>query len=57
MSVSRAMERLVLVGASRMWTEANTASPMAKVMAFIHKRLDHSDFSIVESSDLFGGGR
>jgi serine/threonine protein kinase len=56
-SVSRAMERLVIVGASRMWTEANRSSPMAKVLSFIQKRIDHVDFSIVESSDLLGGGK
>jgi superfamily I DNA and/or RNA helicase len=56
-SVSRAMERLVIVGASRMWTDANTSSPMAKVLSFIQKRIDHVDFSIVESSGLLGGGK
>ena|ERR1039458_5624664 len=56
-SVSRAMERLVIVGASHMWTDANTSSPMAKVLSFIQKRIDHVDFSIVESSDLLGGGK
>jgi serine/threonine protein kinase len=56
-SVSRAMERLVIVGASRMWTDANTSSPMAKVLSFIKKRVDHLDFSIVESSDVLGGGK
>lgn len=56
-SVSRAMERLVIVGASRMWTDANTSSPMAKVLSFIQKRIDHVDFSIVESSELLVGGK
>ncbi len=56
-SVSRAMERLVIVGASRMWTDANTSSPIAKVLSFIQKRADQVDFSIVESSELLGGGK
>jgi hypothetical protein len=56
-SVSRAMERLVIVGASRMWSEGNVSSPIAKVLSFIQTRLDDKDFSIVESSTVHGGGQ
>ena len=34
-AVSRAKERLIVVGSSRMWTESRSTSPMGRVLAFM----------------------
>jgi serine/threonine protein kinase len=49
-SLSRAKERLYVVGARRMWTEFNRSSPVAKVAAYIDR--DSADCSFVEANEL-----
>jgi serine/threonine protein kinase len=56
-SISRAMERLVIVGATRMWSGVNTVSPLAKVLSFIQARQASADYSLVESLEMVGAGR
>lgn len=56
-SISRAMDRLVIVGAMRMWTEANGGSPLAKVANFIKDRIETDHFQILDASALLVGRR
>lgn len=42
-SISRAQERLVVVGAVRMWSKRNSASALGEVLSFINSRVDVAD--------------
>lgn len=42
-SISRAQERLVVVGAVRMWDKRNSATPLGDVLSYIRSRVDEGD--------------
>ena len=48
-SISRAMERLIIVGASRMWRERNQQSPFGRILAYIDQHADSSGFRVIEA--------
>jgi len=48
-SISRAMDRLVIVGASRMWRENNSEFPFGKVLSYIENRVDGTKFALLNS--------
>jgi superfamily I DNA and/or RNA helicase len=48
-AMSRAMDRLFIVGASRMWSQRNTDSPLGKVYAFVKAKVDGKHFNIVNA--------
>jgi hypothetical protein len=48
-SISRAMERLIIVGAGRMWRERNQQSPFGKILAYIEQHADSSSFRLIEA--------
>ncbi|WP_198398880.1 C-terminal helicase domain-containing protein [Burkholderia pseudomallei] len=54
-AISRAMERLVIVGAARMWRERNQRSPVGRVLEYIEAHRDGERFMIVQA--LHTGGR
>ncbi|MDC9623147.1 AAA domain-containing protein [Xenorhabdus sp. XENO-7] len=53
-ALSRAKERLVVVGAGSMWTKANEGAPLARVYDYIRRQQNTSDseFLIIKSSAL-----
>ncbi|WP_218831878.1 AAA domain-containing protein [Bordetella genomosp. 10] len=53
-AISRAMERLVIVGAARMWRERHQRSPMGRVLAHIESHRDDKAFAIVQASAMGG---
>jgi serine/threonine protein kinase len=53
-AISRAMDRLVIVGAARMWRERNQRSPMGRVLAHLESHRDDKAFSIVDASHTTG---
>lgn len=55
-AISRAMDRLVIVGAARMWRERNQRFPMGRVLAHIEAHRDDKTFAMVQSSHA-GGDR
>jgi serine/threonine protein kinase len=48
-AMSRAMDRLFIVGAARMWRETNRNSPLGRVYSFIESRVDGKNFQIVHA--------
>jgi superfamily I DNA and/or RNA helicase len=44
-AISRAMDRLIIVGAARMWRERNQGSPMGQVLAYIEEHRDGVSFA------------
>lgn len=54
-AISRAMDRLVVVGAARMWRERHQGSPLGKVLAHIEHNRDGSRFAMVQASGISGG--
>ena len=48
-ALSRAMDRLFIVGASRMWNEANTDSPLATVLQYITSHADGEHFQMIDA--------
>lgn len=54
-AVSRAMDRLVIVGAARMWRERHQGSPLGRVLAHIEQHRDSSAFAMVQASGITGG--
>lgn len=46
-SISRAMDRLIIVGATRMWRSPNEDRPLGKVLRFIEARRDPDRFAVV----------
>ncbi len=53
-AISRAMDRLVIVGAARMWRERHMRSPMGRVLAHIEAHRDDKAFAMVQASALEG---
>lgn len=53
-AVSRAMDRLVIVGAARMWRERHQRSPMGRVLAHIEARRDDDAFAMIQASAMEG---
>jgi len=53
-AISRAMDRLVIVGAARMWRERHQRSPMGRVLAHIEANRDDKAFAMVQASALEG---
>lgn len=53
-AISRAMDRLVIVGAARMWRERNQRSPLGLVLAHLESNRDELAFSVVEASHNTG---
>lgn len=51
-SISRAMDRLIIVGARRMWSEANHGSPLGRVVRFIEEKLDDTNYGFLDGSQL-----
>jgi hypothetical protein len=43
------MDRLFIVGASRMWSQRNTDSPLGRVYAFVKAKVDGKHFSILNA--------
>jgi len=54
-AISRAMDRLVIVGAARMWRDRHQGSPMGRVLAHIEQHRDDSAFAMVQASGICGG--
>jgi superfamily I DNA and/or RNA helicase len=48
-SLSRAMDRLVIVGAARMWKDHNKDTPLGSVFGYINGQFDQKDFLVVEA--------
>lgn len=53
-AISRAMDRLVIVGAARMWRERHQRSPMGRVLAHIEAHRDDKAFAMVQAAALEG---
>jgi serine/threonine protein kinase len=53
-AISRAMDRLVIVGAARMWRERHQRSAMGRVLAHIEAHRDDKAFRMVKASALEG---
>lgn len=53
-AISRAMDRLVIVGAARMWRERHQRSPMGRVLAHIEAHRDDKAFTMVQAAALEG---
>jgi len=51
-SISRAMDRLIIVGAGRMWREKNQQAPFGKVLSYVESRADAKNFSLISTNDL-----
>ena len=56
-SLSRAQERLIIVGACRMWQNVNSEDPLGKVFKFVKEQTiaKKSDYKIVDANSLHGG--
>lgn len=56
-SVSRAQERLIIIGARRMWQDVNSEDPLGKVFAFVEEQAttQKNDYKIVDADSLHGG--
>jgi hypothetical protein len=48
-SISRAMDRLIIVGAARMWRERNQQSPFGKILSYVEQHADSSHFRLIEA--------
>ena len=53
-AISRAMDRLVIVGAARMWRERHQASALGRVLTHIEQHRDGSTFTMVQASAISG---
>ncbi|MDO8729492.1 MAG: AAA domain-containing protein [bacterium] len=51
-AISRAMDRLIIVGAAKMWREKNRDSPMGTILAHIELNRDGLNFDIVNASGV-----
>ncbi|WP_024300296.1 AAA domain-containing protein [Methylomicrobium lacus] len=56
-SLSRAQERLIIIGACRMWQNMNSDDPLARVFKFVKEQAiaKESDYKIVGADSLNGG--
>ncbi len=52
-SLSRARERLVIIGASRMWEVAPPDMPLHKILEYIESRKDSRKYGLYSAEDLF----
>jgi serine/threonine protein kinase len=52
-SLSRAKERLVIIGATRMWDVAPVDMPLRKILEYIELRKDSRDYGLYDAADLF----
>jgi serine/threonine protein kinase len=48
-ALSRAQEKLVLVGSTQMWGSKRTGSHLARILDFIRKKADKGDYAIVDA--------
>jgi len=55
-SISRAMDRLVIVGATRMWRGSNAEFPFGRVLSYIESRLDGEQFALINSATMASTG-
>jgi serine/threonine protein kinase len=51
-SISRAMDRLVIVGAKRMWSDANQNSPLGRVVRFIEEKVDDNNYAFLDANQV-----
>lgn len=53
-ALSRAKERLLIIGAGSMWQQADACQPLARVFDYIHQQLScqDSEYQIIRSADL-----
>jgi len=51
-AMSRAMDRLVIVGASHMWKNKNSASPLGRVLAHIERHRETQSVALVSAKDV-----
>ncbi len=53
-ALSRAKERLLIIGAGSMWQQANACQPLARVFDYIHQQYSYhnSEYQIIRSADL-----
>ena len=52
-SLSRARECLIIIGASRMWEVRPIDMPLRKILEYIKKRKDTSEYGVLSSENLF----
>lgn len=52
-SLSRARERLVIIGASRMWEVAPPDIPLRKILEYIESRKDSREYGLYSADDFF----
>jgi hypothetical protein len=53
-AISRAMDRLIIVGAARMWRERNQGSPLGRVLAYIEEHRDGVSFATEQAAAIQG---
>jgi len=56
-AISRAMDRLVIVGAARMWRDRNQEAPLGRVLQYIETHQDKKNFSIKDAMQQRRGNR
>jgi superfamily I DNA and/or RNA helicase len=56
-SISRAMDRLIIVGAAKMWRDRNQEAPLGRVLKYIETNNDSKNFTIKESVQQRRGNR
>ncbi|HCD8379215.1 TPA: hypothetical protein ND784_004786, partial [Klebsiella pneumoniae] len=52
-AISRAMDRLIIVGSTHMWTGANKDLPLGKVLSFISDRSSEDKQNLYEKSQNY----
>ena len=55
-ALSRAMDRLIIVGNSSMWRGANSQLPLGRVLSFMEDRQDGKSYQITDASQKFRTG-
>lgn len=53
-AISRAMDRLIIVGAARMWRERNQRTPLGTVLSFIEQHRDGESYATVPAAAIQG---
>ncbi len=53
-ALSRAKERLIVVGAGSMWSQVNTGAPLSRVYNFINRKQEqnNSEYQIIKPTDI-----
>ncbi|WP_219625464.1 hypothetical protein, partial [Vibrio parahaemolyticus] len=56
-AISRAQERLVILGAQNMWKKDKSNSSLCDVLNFVEKQVESnsSDYQLISASELLGG--